>query len=178
MKVLHYFALHPHGARSCSWPLLLSLFIAKALRRGGVLFASAASYSETQFIGLEALFNATDGEQWTLSTGWRDAALGVCGWYGVSCNGSGENVTALTLAGNGLAGNITEAAEFFDVVSLQGVDLSDNALVGPVAQGFGLMQNLEVLDLSRNEFSLLPPKWGSGALSLQHLSLQLNNISG
>lgn len=144
---------------------------------GGIL-AVSASYSDTQFDGLGALYNATGGEQWYSSAGWRDPVLGVCGWYGVTCDSSGQNVTGLSLAGNGLAGNLTEAVGLFDILSLASVDLSNNELIGPVALGFGLMPDLEVLDLSRNRLSSFPASWGAKASSLQHLSLQLNNISG
>lgn len=144
---------------------------------GGIL-AVSASYLDIQFNGLESLYNATGGEEWSSSTGWRDSALGVCGWYGVTCDDSEQNVTGLSLSGNGLAGNLTDAAELFDILSLVSIDLSDNDLVGPVALGFGSMPGLEVLDLSRNRLSSFPESWGMEASSLQHLSLQLNNISG
>ena len=157
--------------------LLLSFSLLAATAPGGGVGVSA-SYSETQFLGLEALYNATGGERWTSSTGWRDAALSVCEWFGVVCDSSGENATGLSLAGNGLEGNLSDAAEFFQVISLEDVDLSDNELVGPVALGLGLMSNLEQLDLSRNGLSSFPPSWGSEASSLQHLSLRSNNISG
>ncbi|CAM9498693.1 unnamed protein product [Scytosiphon promiscuus] len=137
-----------------------------------------ASYLEAQSIGLEALFNATGGEQWISSTGWQDPSLGICNWYGVACDGSGQNVTDLSLSGNGLVGNLTKAVGFFDMLSLVSVDLSDNGLIGPVALGFGAMPNLVVLDLSKNELSSFPASWGANASSLRHLSLQDNNISG
>lgn len=158
--------------------LLLSLSLLAVTAPGGGVVGVSASYSETQFLGLEALYNATGGEQWTSSTGWRDAALGVCEWFGVACDSSGENVTGLSLAGNGLAGNLSDAAELFQIVSLEDMDLSENELVGPVALGLGLMSNLEQLDLSRNGLSSFPASWGSEASSLQHLSLRSNNISG
>lgn len=143
---------------------------------------AAVTYAETQYHGLEAFFNATDGEQWTTSSGWRNSTVGICGWYGVTCDNDSGNMTALSLAGNGLSGNLTaEAAElalFFDITSLKGIDLSNNQLVGPVPVGFGRMPGLEVLDLSQNWLSSFPDAWGSSAMSLQHLSLQFNNISG
>lgn len=161
-----------NGCSSWRLPYLLVIFVFSHSGRG--------SYSETQYAGLEALYNATGGDQrWTTSGGWRNAVLGVCGgWYGVVCDSSGENVTGLSLAGNGLAGNLADAVEFFQVLSLEKVDLSDNELVGAVPAGLGLMPNLNVLDLSRNEFSSFPSSWGSGASSLQHLSLRQNNLSG
>ena len=138
----------------------------------------SASYLEVQLSGLEALYTATGGELWTSSTGWLDNVVGVCSWYGVTCDSSGQNVTALSLPGNGLTGDLADAVELFDVLSLASVDLSNNELVGAVTPGFGLMPGLEVLDLSRNELSSFPASWGAEAWSLQHLSLQLNNISG
>lgn len=152
--------------------------IAAAQQWFGGAAAVSASYLEVQFSGLEALYTATGGEQWTSSTGWLDAVLGFCSWYGVTCDSSGQNMTALSLAGNGLAGDLADAAELFDISSLISIDLSDNELVGPVTPGFGLMPGLEVLDLSRNELSSFPASWGAEASSLKHLSLQLNNLSG
>lgn len=147
------------------------------------LFVSS-SYADVQYTGLEALYNLTNGPEWTTSSGWRDSALGVCNWYGVTCDndagsGIGINVTGLSLAGNGLIGGLSDATELLSgVESLQEVDLSDNGLYGPVPLSLGLMQRLETLDLSRNELSSFPSTWGAGAFALQHLSLQDNIISG
>lgn len=164
-----------------SLPPLSTLFVVTATMVVQFMQNSAvmsASYSEVQYSGLESLYNATGGEQWTFSSGWRDAVVGVCGWYGVTCDSSGQNVTALSLADNGLVGNLNNSAGLFDILSLISVDLSNNELVGPVAQGFGLLPGLELLDLSRNQLSSFPASWGAGASSLQHLYLQHNNLSG
>lgn len=162
-----------------SYPdLLLVTIAAAASQRFGGSAAVSASYLEVQFSGLEALYTATGGDQWASSTGWRNAGIGVCSWYGVACDSSGQNVTAISLAGNGLTGDLAGAVELFDILSLISVDLSNNELVGPVTPGFGLMPGLEVLDLSRNGLSSFPASWGAEASSLRHLSLQLNNISG
>lgn len=141
--------------------------------------AVSSSYPEIQYYGLEALYNATGGEQWTTSTGWRNRASGVCGWYAVTCDNDSGNVTGLSLVNNGLSGNLTATGKmFFDISSLREVDLSNNRLVGPVPLRLGLMPGLEVLDLSRNQLSSFPEAWGSAATSLQHLTLSFNNISG
>lgn len=175
MKAPRASVLHLKRVRIFWVSLLIILVILESV---SISLVGAVEYSQTQHTGLQALYNATSGEQWTSSTGWRGATLGVCSWYGVTCDSSGENVTTLSLVDNGLAGNLTEAAELFDILSLQEIDLSNNELFGPVALGFGLMPNLKVLDLSRNNLSSLPASWGSEASSLQHLLLQLNNISG
>lgn len=170
------FCLRRSRARPCS--LWWGVIVLTAWGAPGVSIASALSYSEVQYTGLEALYNATGGERWNSSAGWRDAALGVCGWYGVTCDSSGHNVTGIALASNSLSGDLSEAEELFEIVSLENVDLSNNALVGPVALGLGKMPRLEVLDLSRNVLSYFPTSWGSEASSLKHLMLQHNNISG
>ena len=140
--------------------------------------ALAKPYHTIQLTGLEALFNATNGDQWFRSTGWLDASIGVCAWYGVVCDDDSKNVTGLALSGNGLVGNLSKAEQLFDVISLKNVDLSDNHLLGPVPLGFGFISRLEMLDLSWNQLSSFPTNWGLGASSLQHLLLQSNNISG
>ncbi|CAN0498154.1 unnamed protein product, partial [Discosporangium mesarthrocarpum] len=60
----------------------------------------AASYAEVQFAGLEALYNVTSGEEWIVSTGWRNGTIGVCEWDGITCD-DGDNVTTVSLPANG-----------------------------------------------------------------------------
>lgn len=137
---------------------------------------ASASYADVQFAGLEALYNSTNGPGWLTSTGWRDNLVGICDWYGVTCDSG--NVTGLSLSSNELTGDVSEATELIEVSSLKEIDLSDNRLSGPVPLVLGLMARLEMLDLSGNELSSFPDGWGSGASSLRHLSLQNNRISG
>lgn len=157
------------------WRLLLPRF-------ANVAANILSNYSDAQYYGLEVLYNATDGEQWTQSNGWRNSTLSVCKWHGVTCDADSGNVTMLSLADNGLSGNLTaEAGEldwFFGITSLTDIDMSSNRLVGPVPAGLGMMPALKSLDLSRNLLSSFPEAWGSNATSLEHLSLQFNNISG
>lgn len=140
--------------------------------------AFAESYAEVQFLGLEALYNSTNGQEWETSTGWRESLVDVCNWYGVACDGDSGNITSLSLSSNGLVGDMSEATELMNVSSLRELDLSDNQLYGPVPFVLGLMTRLEKLDLSENELSSIPASWGSGASRLRHMSLQNNKISG
>ncbi|CAM9498761.1 unnamed protein product [Scytosiphon promiscuus] len=137
----------------------------------------ASRYSELQFSGLESLYNSTNGHEWTISTGWRDASIGICEWYGVTCDSEGGNVTGLSLRDNLLVGDMSEATELTNVTSLKEVDLSNNLISGPVPLALGGLPNLEALDLSGNELTFFPAEWGSGASALRHLSLQNNRIS-
>ncbi|CAN0458009.1 unnamed protein product, partial [Hapterophycus canaliculatus] len=127
---------------------------------------------------LEALYNSTNGPEWAISTGWRDTSIGICNWYGVTCDREGSNVTGLSLRNNNLVGDISEATELTSVTSLEEVDLSNNQISGPVPLVLGILPNLETLDLSGNELTYFPAGWGSTALGLRYLSLQNNRIFG
>jgi len=52
---------------------------------------------------LEAIYNATNGHNWTNNDGWRNETLGHCQWYGISCNAD-SLVTDIDLRDNNLAG--------------------------------------------------------------------------
>ncbi|CAN0361085.1 unnamed protein product, partial [Ectocarpus sp. 12 AP-2014] len=163
------------------WPNDLVRALWAAVATAGYLcptaFASAYT-EEVQVAGLEALYYATNGQDWANSTGWSDGSLGVCSWYGVTCDSEGGNVTGISLSNNLLVGDVSEATDLTYVISLEEVDLSDNELSGPVPLNLGMMPNMEILDLSGNEMSHFPAAWGSGASMLRHLSLQNNRISG
>ena len=65
---------------------------------------AASGSAETDREALVALYNATDGENWTFSDNWlSDAPLGE--WAGVVTNDDGR-VILLTSTGNGLSGEI------------------------------------------------------------------------
>lgn len=137
-----------------------------------------SAYTDLQYTGLEALYIATNGYQWTTSSGWLDAATGVCNWYGVTCDSTSQNVTAVSLPGNNLDGDLSFASELANIASLRELHLSGNGLYGAVPLVLGIMPSLEVLDLSDNKFSSFPSSWGSGASSLRYLSVRSNAISG
>lgn len=142
-----------------------------------ISFGPTASSTSAQYNALEVLFNATNGMQWGNSTGWRSPTLGVCEWYGVTCNAEG-NVTCVSLASNGLEGDLEQGSGLLGLASLKELDLSNNNLSGSVPLQLGLMPQLETLDLSGNRLTSIPPAWGSGAAALQYLSVQDNYIAG
>lgn len=161
----------------CNYPSLVS-YMRLVLCLSFPLLYAALSYTDVEYTGLEALYNATNGHQWTASGGWRDSTLGVCNWYGVTCDDKSQNVTSLSLSNNNLAGDLSSASELSYMASLEQLDLSSNGLYGAVPVVLGLMPALKVLDLSGNELSSFPSTWGSGASALRYLSVQGNKISG
>ena len=122
---------------------------------------------------LVALYNATDGDNWTNKTNWlSDNDLST--WHGVSV--SNGWVTSLDLRGNNLTGTIP--AELGNLSNLTHLRLYNNDLSGRIPIELGNLLNLTDLDLSYNELGgTIPAELGSLS-NLIELELQGNNLSG
>ncbi len=112
---------------------------------------------------LFALFNRTNGSEWTDRTNWNsDVPLGD--WYGVTTNEQGQ-ITKLNLANNNLSGFLpSELGRLADLVRM---DFSSNeGLTGPLPQTFSGLLSLEVLSLEGTQICAPPDakihEWLSG----------------
>ena len=107
---------------------------------GTILFAAALlggqpvqgqdppTAAELDRAALEALYDSTDGANWTNSTNWKiDDDLGT--WYGVLVNSDGR-VTDLNLANNNLVGTLPD--ELGNLTSLRALTLNKNQLTGEI----------------------------------------------
>ena len=122
---------------------------------------------------LEALYNATDGANWTDNTNWlSNAALSQ--WHGVTTDVSGR-VTRLILSENE-DGEIP--AELGNLDNLEYLFLDDNALDGGIPAVLGSLTNLITLSLNDNALDGgIPAELGS-LTNLITLSLNGNKLSG
>ena len=129
---------------------------------------------ESDRAGLEALYDATDGPNWTESTSWKtEAPLGE--WHGVRTDADGR-VTELSLRDNGLTGLLP--FEVGNLTNLERLNLGDNALTGPIPSALASLVNLEQLYLWRNELTgPVPPSLGN-LVNLRSLSLAGNDLTG
>ena len=117
-----------------------------ALAQGSVATDKAA---------LEALYDATDGSNWTTSTNWKTSEP-LSEWHGVTTDEDGR-VTGLTLAGNELSGEIPAALG--GLSSLQDLYLYENRLSGEIPPELGQLTNLQWLYLDDNTLSgEIPPE--------------------
>ena len=123
---------------------------------------------------LVALYNATDGPNWTNNTNWMsDVPIGE--WYGVETDEDGR-VTELDLGDNNLAGFIP--AEIANLSELRLLSLCCNDLSGEIPPELGNLSNLEMLWLWLNDLSgEIPPELGDLA-NLRWLDLEINDLSG
>ncbi len=148
--------------------------VAVALVAVASLAASGTAYAQTDRDALIALYNATDGANWTNKTNWNTAAA-LDTWYGVSADAAGR-VDTLSLVNNSLTGTIP--AELGDLDSLKWLHLHTNSLSGSIPAELGDLTNLWNLDLRGNSLSgTIPAELGDLA-KLKYLSLDRNSLTG
>ena len=126
---------------------------------------------------LIALYDATDGDNWTNNTNWcSDKPLSE--WYGVYVNEiRDENeVIYLSLSNNNLVGSLPEEIGY--LVNLQGLDLDDNRLIGEIPASIGKMQQLGSLYMSGNQLTGEIPSEICDLPNLEVFKLYDNQLSG
>ena len=100
----------------------------------------------TDKAALTALYNATDGANWTTNTNWTTDQV-LSSWHGVTTNSDGR-VTAVALNSNGLDGTLPAALG--DLSELEQLDLRDNALSGELPEELDDLTSLTSLLLNES----------------------------
>ncbi len=165
-----------------------------------ILLASA-SYSQVPQMerdALIALYNSTNGVNWTANTGWLGEAGTECDWHGVTCSsevvtrlffynnsltgtipselGNLTNLTSLHLGSNSLTGSIPK--EFGKLTKLTSIYLFSNSLIGNIPAELANLAGLSTLYLRNNELSGSIPSELSNLTNLTRLNLSYNSLSG
>ncbi|MBL7850136.1 MAG: VCBS repeat-containing protein [Cyclobacteriaceae bacterium] len=121
---------------------------------------------------LIALYNATDGANWTDNTGWLSADEST--WYGITVIGC--DITGISLDGNNLSGTIPP--EIGDLPALEFLEMGANLLNGSIPPEIGNLTSLVHLNLGLNSLSgSIPPEMGN-LISLEILNLGFNTLEG
>lgn len=138
-------------------------------------FATVPTTSQAQEAkertALAALYEATDGPNWTLSGNWTSNEP-LSTWYGVVTDTNGS-VTELHLTGNGMTGTLPDLTPLSSLTTLS---LGSNSISGTVPDLSKLI-HLSVLDLSFNKFSGSVPNLNA-LTNLEWLSLNNNQLTG
>ncbi len=121
---------------------------------------------------LVALYEATDGPNWTMNTNWlTDHGLA---WHGVRVIDG--HVTELDLRSNGLSGELPDALG--NLSNLEYLHLGTNNLSGGIPDALGNLSNLEYLGLFFNALSGEIPSSLGNLSNLETLGLFFNALSG
>ncbi len=127
---------------------------------------------EQDSLALVALYDSTDGTNWTNKDNWLTGP--VADWYGIDVEN--ERVTSIKLHGNNLTGTLP--SEIGDLDTLTYLDLSLNQLSGPIPEEIGNLIYLNNLYLNCNQFGDSIPAGIQNLTRLSHLELRDNQISG
>jgi Leucine-rich repeat (LRR) protein len=127
---------------------------------------------ERDSLDLIALYNTTNGPNWTIT--WNPEKA-ISTWHGVSLNDEGC-VVGLDLHDNNLLGSI--APELGQMENLKGLYLYNNRLSGPIPVELGQLIRCEELLLSGNQLSGNIPGALGQLVDLRSLWLNDNLLSG
>ena len=144
--------------------------------RGPKVYASSRIVvaKDAEMDALEALYQDTDGDNWTNNRNWLSNAQ-LDSWHGVTTDRNGR-VVELDLSENELNGTIP--SELGSLTNLERLKLSKNQLRGPIPPELGNLSNLKFLDLYENRLSgPIPPELGDLS-NLEALALFKNNLRG
>ncbi|MCP5052313.1 MAG: hypothetical protein GY940_34415 [bacterium] len=142
-----------------------------------------AAIPASERAALIALYNATDGDNWTKKDGWKDGALEPDGfgppgsegdWEGIVV--SGDYVSKILLSDNNLTGSLPP--ELGNLTRLIRLYLHTNRLSGSIPSELAKMSSLDSLHLGKNRLSgIIPPELGN-MTNLTALGLSSNKLSG
>ena len=123
---------------------------------------------------LEALYAATNGQNWEESDNWLSERP-ISEWHGVTVDVNGR-VNGLYLSSNDLAGEIPD--DLGSLTGLRRLNLGSNDLTGEIPEELGELANLDRLVLSRNQLTGPIPAELSALTNLKWVLLGGNELDG
>lgn len=124
-------------------------------------------------LALVALYESTDGANWTNNTNWLTGQP-VVNWYGITV--SENRVIAIQLDQNNLIGTIPD--ELGSLTELTRLNLRNNQISGEIPAKIGNLNKLTQLFLENNMLTGTIPIEIENLSNLEQLDLHFNNLSG
>ena len=123
-------------------------------------------------LALVALYNATNGSNWTNKTNWLTGPLNT--WYGITVTES--FVTKIVLYNNNLIGFFPP--EIWNLTNLVTLSLGENYISGNIPTEIGNLTNLQELVIWGNQLTGSIPIEIGNLIQLQMIQLSANQLSG
>lgn len=139
-----------------------------------------AQVSEQEFQALKALYNSTDGDNWTKRTGWENINTTAtkddvsADWWGIGEVKDGH-VRIFYLGSNNLHGYIPKELGAFEYLTL--LNLSRNKISGTIPSEIGNLTRLQELNLERNSLEGPLPLELKDMSELNKVYLSINNLN-
>jgi Leucine-rich repeat (LRR) protein len=111
------------------------------------------SNTDYEKVSLEAMYNETNGKNWTNNDGWMNETVDHCQWYGISCDDEGY-VTSIDLRDNNLEGQFPVYTRRVALDPWVGgwIHILDNEWVFS-KYGLAKLYELKTLDLANNKLT-------------------------
>jgi len=130
-------------------------------------------------VGLDAIFDATDGQHWRNNTGWLSDSC-WCTWYGVTCYngtlGACASVYAIDLSSNGLRGCIPDKIGAIQL--MVSLNMTNNTLSSTLPAALFKLPRLQYLNIGLGQLTGTIPTAVSQCTTLRELSLYTHQLSG
>ena len=153
---------------------------------------AAAAIAASERAVLQALYNSTSGDGWTLPSpmpagklAWKTTPGGAfqavgteCQWIGISCSADGIHVTMVNLPAMNLVGTLPSTAPtaLNQLTALKSLTLNNNQLTGAIPSLTGLAA-LEHVDIRTNRLTGPLPSL-TGLTALKGVFAAFNDLSG
>ena len=155
--------------------LVLFVFLLIVLQptRAASICDTVTEIPESECLALEALYNSTDGDNWTDNTNWLVTNTPST-WFSVEVNNG--HVTVLCPYDNGLSGTLPP--ELGNLTALREFCLGRDSVSGPLPATLGNLSNLIYMNVSECQLSGNIPATFGGLTSLQEMYLFNNTLEG
>lgn len=126
------------------------------------------------YMGLVALYNALNGQNWFDNTNWLDTTKPLSSWFGITeTNG---RVTGISLDSNNLSGTIPES--FGNLINLETFSIRINGVYGSLPESIVNLTKIQYFDINSNNIVGIIAPWIGIYTDLWYYDIGWNFITG